>query len=134
VLDDRQAVRVAGIPKTFAPMSDKVAADLRPLVADLVPDDGAFARLFDRFEYLLGLIYVDVTENAWGPTGRFVTDQTGAGIDRLIEPEISEAGASWAPLAAGLFGGSSARLQESLGRWRRHVGEVRTQARFYRAR
>jgi hypothetical protein len=134
VLDDRQAARIAGIPKTFAPMSDKVAADLRPLVADLVPDDGAFGRLFDRFEYLLGLIYVDVTENAWGPTGRFVTDQTGAGIDRLIEPEISEAGASWAPLAAGLFGGSSARLQESLGRWRRHVGEVRTQARFYRTR
>jgi hypothetical protein len=78
VLDDRQAARVAGIPKTFAPMSDNVAADLRPLVADLVPDDGAFARVFDRFEYLLGLIYVDVTENAWGPTGRFVTDQSGA--------------------------------------------------------
>ena len=134
VLDPRQAARAAGLPNTFAPLSDRLAADVRPLVADLVADDTAFDRLFDRFEYLLGLVYVDAMKTAWGPTGRFVSDQNGTGIDQLIDSEIIEAGASWAPLAAGLFGGSSERLEESLGRWRKHVQEVRTQARFYRMR
>lgn len=134
VLDDRQAARVAGIPKTFAPMSDRICADLRPLVADLVPDDAAFGRLFDRFEYLLGLVHIDATKTDWGPTGRFVADQYGTGIDEAIEAEIAEAGESWAPLAAGLFGGSHKRLEESMGRWRKHVQAVRNQARFYRMR
>lgn len=132
VLDDRQA-RAAGLPKTFAPMSDKVATDLRPVMADLVPHDAAFGRLFDRLEYLLGLVYIDITKTNWAPTGRFVADQYGAGIDQQIEAEIAEAGESWAPLVAGLFGGSPERLEESLGRWRAHVQAVRTQARFYRA-
>ena len=134
VLDPQQAARVAGLPKTFTPISDRLAADVRPLVADLVPDDAAFNRLFDRFEYLLGLIYVDAKNTPWGPSGRFVADQNRTGIDQLIDEEIAQAGATWAPLAAGLFGGSSERLEESLGRWRKHVQEVRTQARFYRMR
>lgn len=131
VLDDRQA-RAAGLPKTFAPMSDKVAADLRPLVAELVPGDAAFGRLFDRFEYLLGLIHIDVTEANWGPTGRFVAAQHGNGIDQAIEPEIVQDGQAWAPLVAGLFGGSAERLEESLSQWRKHVQAVRNEARFFR--
>jgi hypothetical protein len=134
VLDPQQAARVAGLPETFAPLSDRLTADLRPLVADLVPDDDAFIRLFDRFEYLLGLVYVDLTKTAWGPTGRFAADQYGTGADQLIEAEITQAGAAWAPLAAGFFGGSSERLEESLGRWRKHVEEARRQARFHHRR
>ena len=45
-----------------------------------------------------------------------------------------DAGASWPPLAAGLFGGSAERLEESLGRWRKHVEEARRQARFRHVR
>jgi len=131
VLDARQATRIDGLPKTFAPISDRLAADVRALVADLVPDDAAFNRLFDRFEYFLGLIYVDAKNAPWGPSGRFVADQYGTGIDQMIDEEIVQAGASWAPLAAGLFGGSAERLEESLGRWRKHVQEVRIQARFF---
>jgi hypothetical protein len=131
VLEDRQA-RAAGLPNTFAPMSDRVAADLRPVVADLVPDDVAFARLFDRFEYLLGLVYIDVGKIDWGPTGRFVADQYGTGVDQAIEAEIAEEGESWAPLIAGLFGGSAERLKESLRRWRTHFQAVRSEARSFR--
>jgi hypothetical protein len=133
VIEDRQA-RAAGLPNTFAPMSDRLSTDLRPLVADLIPDDAAFDRLFDRFECLLGLVHVDVTESTWAPTGRFVTDQTAAAADRAVEAEAREAGASWPLLAAGAFGGSSERLESSLVRWRTHVDAVRTQARFFRLR
>jgi hypothetical protein len=134
VLDPQQATRVAGLPKTFAPISERLAADVRPLVADLVPDDPAFGRLFDRFEYLLGLIYVDAKNSPWGPSGRFAADQYGTGIDQQIEAEITEAGATWAPLAAGLFGGSLKRRDEALDRWRNHVQQVRNQAQFFRIR
>ena len=130
VLDSQQAARVAGLPNTFAPISDRIAADLGPLVGDVAPDTAAFDRLFDRFEYLLGLVYVDVTKMEWGPAGRFAADQYGTGIDQQVEAEIKDAGSTWAPLAAGLFGGSAERLDESLGRWRKHVEQARRQARF----
>lgn len=131
VLDGRQA-RSAGLSMTFTPVSDRVAADLRPVVADVVPNDAAFGRLFDRFEYLLGLVYIDVAKIEWGPTGRFVADLSGGGIDQLIEAEIAQAGLAWAPLGAGLFAGSAERLEESLGRWRKQVQRVRHDARFFR--
>jgi hypothetical protein len=72
IMDRTQAIGVAGLPKTFAPMSERLAADLRPAVNDVVPDGAAFAALFDRFEYLLGLVYLDVTKIGWAPTGRYV--------------------------------------------------------------
>lgn len=134
VLDLQQKPRVVGLPDTYAPLSDRLAADVRPVVADLAPDDAAFNRLFDRFEYLLGLVYVDATKMAWGPTGRFAADQYGTGIDQQIEAEIKETGASWGPLAAGLFGGSLERRDESLDRWRKSVEEARRQARMRQIR
>jgi hypothetical protein len=83
---------------------------------------------------MLGLVYVDATKTEWGPAGRFAADQYGTGIDQQVEAEIKDAGASWPPLAAGLFGGSAERLEESLGRWRKHVEEARRQARFRHVR
>jgi hypothetical protein len=67
---------------------------------------------------------------AWAPAGRFAAEQYGTGIDQQIEAEIAEAGPIWAPLAAGLFGGSLERRDESLERWRKHIEEARRQARF----
>jgi len=133
VLEGVQAVR-AGLPNTFIPMSDRLVADLCPLLAVVVPDEAAFGRLFDRFECLLGLVYADIVRVAWTPTGRFVSDQYGTGLDKVIEAEIAEAGASWPPLAAGLFGASKDRLDEALGRWRSVVEAVRREARFRRFR
>lgn len=130
VLDTQRAGPLVGLADSFAPISERIAADLRPLVDDLAPDDAVFNRLFDRFEYMLGLIYIDVTKTAWAPAGRFAAEQYGTGIDQQIGAEITEAGPTWAPLAAGLFGGSLERRDESLERWRKHIEEARRQARF----
>lgn len=81
-----QAGRAAGLPDTFSPLSDRLASDVRPLVAHLVPDDAAF----DRLEYLLGLIYLgliylDLTRTeyqAWGPVGRLGAAAAGCGAVR----------------------------------------------------
>lgn len=133
VVDDRQA-RAAGLPTTFAPVSDRLASDLRPLLVDVVPNEPAFHRSFDRFECLLGLVYADATASTWAPTGRFVTDQTGQAVDRVVEAEAMEQGASWPLLKAGAFGGSAGRLEASLARWRAHVDAVRREVRFSRLR
>lgn len=69
---------------------------------------------------------------AWAPAGRFVSDQYGNGADKIIEAEISDAGAAWPPLAAGLFGGSQDRLGEALDQWRKVVDALRQEARFRR--
>lgn len=133
VLESDQAAR-AGLPNTFIPISDRLAIDLRPLLAVIVPEEIAFDRVFDRFECLLGLVYADVVKVAWAPTGRFVADQYGTGADKALEDEIAEAGAAWLPLSAGLFGGSKDRLHEALDRWRSVVEAVRREARFRRYR
>ncbi|HET9853135.1 MAG TPA: hypothetical protein VFP56_11600 [Candidatus Limnocylindrales bacterium] len=134
VMDPNQAARVDGLSNTFAPLSERLAADLRPVLADVVADETVFGRLFDRFEYLLGLVYLDVTKTAWAPTGRFSADQYGTGIDQVVEAEIKAAGTSWGPLAAGLFGGSSDRLEDALGRSRTVIEAARREARFRRLR
>jgi hypothetical protein len=136
-MDPRQAGRVEGLPHTFAPLSDRLVADLRPILSDLTPDADQFERLFDRWEYLLGLIHLDVTRNGdrgWGPAGRFAAAQFGTGIDSWVEDEIQAGGAGWGALAAGLFAGSEARLQASLIAWRKHVEAVRREARFLQIR
>lgn len=137
IMDPRQAERVAGLPQTFSPFSDRLATVLRSVLLDLVPDDAAFEQLFDRFEYLLGLIHLDMTrtaDHAWGPVGRFGAAQYGTGIDGWIEEEIKAAQATWGPLAAGLFGGSAERLEESLTAWKTHLEAVRRESRFRQLR
>lgn len=130
VMDPNQAASVAGLTNTFAPLSDRLAADLRPALVDVVADDAVFGRLFDRFEYLLGLVYLDLTKTAWAPTGRFAADQYGTGIDQVVEAEIKAAGVTWGPLAAGLFGGSADRLEDALDRSRTVIEAARRDARF----
>ncbi len=87
-----------------------------------VPDDIRFAEVFDRFEYLLGLIHIDwkrrLDHNVWGPAGCFVWRNSSVHdvprVGRQVEAELAEAGSRWPPLAAGLFGGDLARLQDAM--------------------
>jgi hypothetical protein len=44
VLAPQHAARVVGLPDTFAPISDRISADVRPLLTDLAPGDAAFNR------------------------------------------------------------------------------------------
>jgi len=132
-LDDRSA-SAGGLRKSFAPTSDRLASDLRPLVSSVVHEDAAFERLFDRLETFMSLVYMDRVNARWAPTGRFVTLDEDDAVDRELADEIKERGSSWAPLAAGFFGGSYERLTEVLGAWRTYVAGVRNEARFYRHR
>ncbi len=111
VLDD-EAARILGrrLSWHLTPNSG-----LRESLRELLPRDEQFRQVFDRFEYLLGLVHVDLQiqagRNRWGPIGVF-SGSRGAdhpGIALAVQSEAHAAGEGWEPLQAGLFGGTLPR-------------------------
>jgi hypothetical protein len=108
----------------YTPISDYLCEILFPVLREVISDKSEFEDLFDRFEYLYGLIYADqyTQEHAasgysgqgWGPIGRFRWRANSAqtAIWTAINKEIETLGENWPPLRAGLFGGSLERLKE----------------------
>lgn len=132
VIDHPIAKELPGLDRRHTPMSDHLAEILRPWTEELEPDQDAFERAFDRFEYLLGLAMFDLRRidagGGWAPVGRFSwrAERHGA-VERDITEEVRTAGAGWPLLRAGLFGGSAERLTESLDGWNEHIRRVRGQ-------
>lgn len=106
----------------FTPLSEHLYSVLREDFRGLLPKDERYEECFDRFEYLLGLIHVDLSyndqdpsPNGWGPVGAYRwrhrhTPQHRAMVK--VENEAAAAGDGWQPLQAGLFGGSYQRFQK----------------------
>lgn len=106
--------------------SNHVFNVLRSSLRALIPEDERFDHSFDYFEALMALIGVDmqlpsVTELFW-LRGRFVwrghsdfaynlSDEFN--VVENLKSEWDDAGDMWDPLQAGMFGGSSERLNKS---------------------
>lgn len=84
-----------------------------------LPAEDQFQQYVDRFEYFFGLVHTDMAIQRqqpwmiWGPRGYLPFKQHGHFIEQLKEAmsaEIETEGAQWAPLRAGMFGGSLERL------------------------
>lgn len=103
----------------YTPISDHLHALLQPLLQGLVPDAKDYEDLFDEAEVMLGVLAMDGHLQAQaagkyvsrGWFGRFTWRyrHSNAPIHRRMQAECVEAGDRWAPVAAGLFGGSSER-------------------------
>lgn len=105
---DEESVGILGRRLSFHLSAD---AGLRDTLRELLPRDEQFWETFDRFEYLLGLVHVDLQKqaksNAWGPIGQF-SGNRGADhpmIALAVQDEARSAGENWKPLQAGLCGG-----------------------------
>jgi hypothetical protein len=98
--------------KYKTPFSDHLHQRFRDTFKHLEPDDEDFAILFDKYEYILGLVHADWRsrsgQTAYGPVGRFAWRSRG--FERLTR-EVDEQGAAWPPLKAGLFKGDVAYLK-----------------------
>jgi hypothetical protein len=115
VIERDLARLLPGLGRNHTPVSDHLFAKLRVSFRDYLPRDEEYQNAFDRFEYLLGLVYADLTrrdiENGWwGPVGCFawrgsLFHQEGT-TSREIGAEIETGGTNWPPLKAALFGGS----------------------------
>ena len=110
----------------FYPMSEHLHAALRNPLREILPDDVDYDRTFDRFEYLLGIAYVDQRKQhkpdypgreGYGPVGRFGPRlHSRPEVRRVLEAVEQEAvdrTNTWPPLQAGLFGSSYDRFRKA---------------------
>lgn len=99
-------------------------AFLRERLREFVPSDREYSAVFDRFEYLLAMVWTDQNPNStrvdWipidGPLGLFASKSLGrgdAGIIEQMDQELSDLGEKYPLLRSGLFGGSTRRLRSA---------------------
>ena len=110
-----------------APLSQYLHCLLRPVFADLIPDEHEYTEAFDRFEYLASLVHADLSLRGFSRAvfagGCFIWRGR---IQTIVKREIDEAEDQWPPLQVGLFDGSVERLREV----KREVDEAAAKARW----
>jgi hypothetical protein len=65
---------VPSLENKLFPQSLHLHKTIRPLLAELIPDDRRFDEVFDELEYLLGLAYAAKRGEGIGPTGMFIVN------------------------------------------------------------
>lgn len=105
----------------YTPISDHFHALLAPLLKDLVPEAEDYSDLFDETEVLMGVVATDAYLQAQKEKryvgrqwyGRFTWRDrySERPLHRRMQTEYEEQGENWAPLKAGLFGGSEERAR-----------------------
>ncbi|MFI5258879.1 MAG: hypothetical protein ACHQ01_04630 [Candidatus Limnocylindrales bacterium] len=129
VLSDDLAKRLPGLERRTTPMSDHLVEITRPWLEDLEPDQIAFERAFDRYEFLAGLLMFDLTrgdnERGWGPIGRFHwRSRYVGGVSEEIGAELSANSVDWPLVRAGAFRGSGERAAESFHGYLAHLRQI----------
>lgn len=120
-----------------APFSYDISTKLRGPLREYLPRDEDYVEIFDRFEYLLGLVNADFKcqdhdfGGWWGPVGCFawrdIHGHQKRSISQKLDAEIEAEGADWPPLGAGFFGGSLERVRLAKGNFDAFLSRVHTQ-------
>ena len=113
---------IPGRERQQVPRSEHIFSVMQPLADDVLFVGSQYEHIFDRVELLMSLEYGHISYKAetgyyWSPIGRFAYRGRHFGptpLNKMIE-EADLAGASWAPLKAGFFGGSMIRFKEIAG-------------------
>ncbi len=125
-------------PRDYTPLSDQLHDDLIQQFRNLIPDEARYEEDFDRFEYLVALIYRDIAQQQgdngqWAPIGCFSWRAIYGpeySIMAQIGREIDARQGSWLPLRAGFFGGDLERLNEVRGKLDEFITKVQQQQRW----
>lgn len=95
------------------PLNDHLDKLLRESLRAVLPSDIEYQRYFDRFEYLLALVYTDYSVQynnyPFGLSGCFIWRNH---IRQQVNSEVKKYQGNWQPLQAGLFNGSLKRFLE----------------------
>ncbi|MDR8392249.1 hypothetical protein NC796_13935 [Aliifodinibius sp. S!AR15-10] len=99
------------------PLSEYLFHQIKPIMNEVIYLGPSFESLFDRFEILYALDYInrtndEIPEKAWAPTGRFVLKQYGDNPFQEIIKEAELKEEDWALLRSGFFRGSYSRFQQ----------------------
>jgi hypothetical protein len=103
------------------PVSALLRRELRPILQELIPGESEFEYYFDFWEYLLGMLYMEWSNEPWAPMGEFFVHSVHSHEENRIwskfDKEYLEHGPAWALLSGGLFGGSSDRLASAKAKY-----------------
>jgi hypothetical protein len=125
LFDDSSAQRLIGSRTSCTPASDYLYGTLRDVLRRYVPSDGAYQRAFDTFEFLVGLVHVDVaSDHRWGPLGAFVRRREPAEPIVELVTAVAKEGPSSALLTGGLFGGSLGRFRSALAQYQQRISQA----------
>lgn len=118
---------IPGKERNYEPRSEHLFERLQPLLDDLLFLGESYEHLFDQFEILKSLVYMDEVNRSWALAGRFGWKDNGrfteSGPLAEMIAEIESLGDDWPPLAKGLFSSSeeAKKLAENL---REHVRQL----------
>lgn len=122
--------QVLGQAESAMPMYLFTREGLWDPIRELFPSNSDFISCYDRFEYLMGLAIADIdstgnSSGGWGPVGavayRYAGARPGEELVKEINRQIELFGEQWAPLRAGMFGGSLDRLRWLKDRYDKQV-------------
>jgi|SRR5579872_1907916 len=131
IRDERLGRMLASGDAPHAALSTYLHAFLRERFREFVPSDYLYDEIFDRFEYLLALIWIDESPVAAildrVPLGRFAWEegsvlQGGSSIEGKVASEVIHQGKEWPAFRAGLFGGSTQRYISARNRVATYIG------------
>lgn len=121
----QEARWLPGQDRSYTPAAVHLFTTLRPVLRDLIPDDGRYVDTFDRFEYLHGLVVQDLDKQGHrtsfrAPVGCFgwrhkywSPDDGGHPVGGELSKIIDGDTVTTEPLAAGMFGGDLGRYRKA---------------------
>ena len=131
--DERLGLLLSGGGAGPAPVSTYIFTFLRERLREFVPFDYAYDEIFDRFEYLLALVWIDESPVAAildrVPLGRFAWKESsilqgGASVEGKMSAEVTQQGKDWPVFRAGMFGGSMQRFISARNRVALTIGSM----------
>lgn len=119
--------------REFTPETNYIFDLLYKDIKQYIPDFKKYEEIYNIFEFLLGMIYMDVVKDAWAPIGRFIWKWRDKGRFAPISTSIIEdyiyKNTKWgddSPIfKVGLFNGSHQRLNEVLVKYIDFVKSIR---------
>jgi hypothetical protein len=121
--------QIPGHERNYVPLSEYLFKILQPKLDDVFFVGKNYESAFDLFEVLFGLAVADMrqtkNEGIWGPIGRFGWKNRGDNSPlRRVLADAKAQGNGWAPIKAGLFGGSYERFEKSAIEYSQMVGRL----------
>lgn len=112
--------QLPGHERQFVPVSEYLYKYFQPVLDDLLFLGNEYESTFDRFEIFVALEYgyerIKKNQMFWAPIGRYGWKSRygdNSSPLHLLIAEGKSAGEEWAPLKAGLLGGSFANFEQS---------------------
>lgn len=121
-----------GLGQRQTPRSEYIYKLLEVPAEDILYLGAEYEKLFDRVEMFMALEYIHLehpekvseNERPWAPVGKFGWKTLYSNPLSQLRAEAVGAGDGWAPLQAGLFGGSSERFLEIADGLLRYVSRI----------